>query len=315
MNDAPTAAKPVRDSNRHATAPTDQAMPCYVIGLTDTPERWQPTIAAFAKLGIQAQLWPAVDGRHGRPPLRPGERLASRPSCWILGLGLLKNPEVGCVLSHYRLLQHCYHAGHPRVAVFEDDIVPLARLPKILTAIAGLDDSYGLIHLAPGGAKEYIQDLCSRFGRDHQPQRETRLWPAFERGYYGVSGTFALVFQRLTIAKLLDRLMPVYMAYDHQLLHNSGIHPWLLAPPTTRFRNAGSIIGDHSPQSRQYRRKFRFFLLKWVRLLMWHLLTHRYPKARIGKPGFRDHLHNLHHILTGHQRHRPKQADCPTVLN
>ena len=273
MNDAPTAAKPVRNSNRSPATPAGQTIPCYVIGLTGVPERWQPTIAALQELGLEVRLWPAVDGRHGRPALLPGERAASRFRLWFLKLSPMADRELGCFLSHYRLLLHCYNAGYPRFAIFEDDILPHGHLPRALEAVAGLDESYGIVYLNPQTAQPYIQKLAEQARHSDTSDNEMMLWPAAldrnlqDRDCLGRADS--IVFHRGIVATLLARLMPIYIAYDIQLVGYSGIRPWvsLLDPPATTLRDAGSTIDTDSPNSRGHTLRVR--LPVWKRIRQW----------------------------------------------
>ena len=295
MNDAPTAAKPVRDSNRHATAPTDRTIPCYVIGLADVPERWQPTIAAMQELGLEVRLWPAVDGRHGRPPLLPGERAASRFRLWFLKLGPMADRELGCFLSHYRLLLHCYNAGYPRFAIFEDDILPHGHLPRALEAIARLDESYGIVYLNPVMAQQYIQKLAGQAKHRDTSDNEMMLWPAaLDRNLQDrdrLGRTDSIVFHRGIVTTLLARLLPMYIAYDIQLVGYSGIRPWLslLDPPATFLRDAGSTIDTDSPNSRGHPPRVRLPVWKWIRQGVRNLLRtcyyalNRYWQSRLSR--------------------------------
>ena len=272
---SPATAKPSREANQSAAASTPQPMPCYLIGMPDGPERWQPTIAAMEELGLQVRLWPAVDGRQGLPALQSGERIVSRFRLWMLGLTPLSGRELGCFLSHYRLLQHCHDAGYPRFAVFEDDTFPNSHLPRVLEAIASLDDSYAIVHLDPFYPRFYIQKLARQAKRSNTSTNEMMLWPAApQRSGDGLCGTQGLVFHRRIVPTLLDRLMPIYTAYDMQLLSHTGTRPWLslLDPPAIHAKNIPSTVNTGLPRSQQLRIKPRFLPLKWIRNKVWAFL-------------------------------------------
>ena len=158
MPASPATAKPSHDADQSAVVPTDQTMPCYVIGLPDMPERWQPTIAAMEKMGLQVQLWPATDGRQGQPApaigrthhltipsLGAGAHPHAGPRTWLFSISLPTAAALpGCRLSSFCRLRgrHFPELGH---------------LPQALEAIAGLDDSYAIVHLDPCYARYYIQ--------------------------------------------------------------------------------------------------------------------------------------------------------------
>ena len=279
-------------------------MPCYVIGLTDVPERWQPLFAALASLGIVAQFWPAVDGRRGRPKLRPGERLRSDVASRIRGYSCLSNRETGCFLSHYRLLVHAYNAGHTRIAIFEDDAAPDKQLPNTLRAIAQLDASFGLVHLdATALRANYVRQLIAAHYAGYPLGNGIELWPGQVTGKDGLFGTYGLVLHRQTIALLLDRLIPLYRPYDVQLLRHSGIRAHYVFPPVAKHAGLRSQIQTklNSDIKGQYDLEIRSVVLRKPLRCLWlvlqgslryrHIYIWMYPQT------FTGHIRTLFRLL------------------
>ena len=298
-------------------------MPCYVIGLADVPERRRSLLTALASLGIVAQFWPAVDGRHGRPKLRPGEQLRSNIASRIRGYSFLSNRETGCFLSHYRLLVHAYNAGHTRIAIFEDDAVPDKQLPNTLRAIAQLDASFGLVHLdatTPHENENYVRQLIAAHYAGYPLGNGIELWPGQVAGQDERCGAYCLVLHRQTIALLLDRLIPLYRPYDVQLLRHSGIRPYYAFPPVARHAGMRSQvqIKVDSDIKRQYGLTIRSVVLRiplhclwWVlekSIIYRHVYIWMYPRT------FTGHIRTLFRLLF--KKNWPTKIDSfwPTAL-
>ena len=321
MPESPATIKPSHDADQSAAVPTPQPMPCYVIGLTDVPERWRSLITDLASLGIVAQFWPAVDGRRGRPKLRPGERLRSNIANRMLGYSPLANREIGCFLSHYRLLVHAYSAGHTRIAILEDDAAPDKRLPNTLRAIAQLDASFGLVHLdATAPHANYIRQLIAAHYAGFPLGNGIELWPGQVAGKDYLWGTHGLVLHRQTIALLLDRLIPLYQPYDIQLLRHSGIRAHYVFPPVAAVAELPSQIETklNSDITRQYNLRVRSVVLQIPLHCLWwllqkslsyrHIYIWMYPQTFVG------HIHTLFRLLF--KKNWPTKIDSfwPTAL-
>ena len=296
-------------------------MPCYVIGLTDVPERWQPLITALASLGIVAQFWPAVDGRSDRPKLRPGERLRSDIANRMLGSSPLANPEIGCFLSHYRLLVHAYNAGHTRVVILEDDAVLDKQLPDTLRAIAQLDASFGLVHLdATAPHAYYVRQLIAAHYAGFPLGNGIELWPGQVAGKDQLWGTHGLVLHRQTIALLLDRLIPLYRPYDIQLLKYSGIRAHYVFPPVTTggYRLPSQIEPGQKGQPRQHNLRGQSSALRMPLHWLWWLLqrsfSYRHVYIWMYPQTFTGHIRTLFRLLF--KKNRPTKIDSfwPTSL-
>src|SRR5690349_5350626 len=91
----------------------------FCINLERRKDRKAHASKEFDKLGISPVFYPAIDAHE----LSIGHQ------------GRLKPGMIGCLLSHYSLLQHCMLNGYQRVLIFEDDL-------RIITGgIALLEDA------------------------------------------------------------------------------------------------------------------------------------------------------------------------------
>ena len=318
MNDSPTPSSLDRETG---AKPETRQMPCYVIGLADVPERWQPLITALASLGVVAQFWPAVDGRRSRPKLRPGERLRSRAANRMLGCSPLNSPEIGCFLAHYRLLVHAYNAGHTRIAILEDDAVPNKQLPNTLRAIAQLDASFGLVHLdATAPHASYVRQLIEAHYAGFPLSNGIALWPGQVAGRDHLMGTHGLVLHRQTIAILLDRLIPLYRPYDIQLLKYSGIRAHYVFPPVATPGNLlpSQTMVDWHGQLRQYNLRKQSSALQiplhWLWWLLQRAISYRHIYIWMYPRTFTDHIRTLFGLVF--KKNWPSKIDSfwPTAL-
>ena len=321
MPESPATAKLSHGADQSAAAPTPQPMPCYVIGLADVPERRRSLLTALASLGIVAQFWPAVDGRRGRPKLRPGERLRSRAANRMLGYSPLANREIGCFLSHYRLLVHAYNAGHTRIVILEDDAAPDKQLANTLRAIAQLDASFGLVHLdATAPHANYVRRLMAAHYSGFPLGNGIELWPGQVTGRDQLWGTHGLVLHRQTIALLLDRLIPIYRPYDIQLLRHSGIRAHYVFPPVAATAQLPSQIETelNSNIIRQYNLGVRSVVLRiplhWLWWLLQKSLSYRHIYIWMYPRTFTGHIRTLFRLIF--KKDYPTEIDSfwPTEL-
>ena len=83
---------------------------CRVISLNRAAENTQKLLSDLAAQGISADVFDAVDGRNGEPPLEDGEYF--RDTLAMIRHGKrLTNSELGCYLSHYRAVRQAYNEG------------------------------------------------------------------------------------------------------------------------------------------------------------------------------------------------------------
>lgn len=105
-------------------------LPIFLINLERSPERRQRMRLSLGKLGINFEIFPAIDGNLlssetlGKS-YNPGEAFSK------LGRALHLN-EVGCCLSHMGIWQKMVEEKLPEVLILEDDITILPGFHSIL---------------------------------------------------------------------------------------------------------------------------------------------------------------------------------------
>lgn len=82
----------------------------YCLNLERRPDKWKTVKKRFDRLGIEIERFSAVDGNN----LEQSE-IDKHPK--------LNKYEIGCMLSHYRIIQDAKKNGYRRILIFEDDVL------------------------------------------------------------------------------------------------------------------------------------------------------------------------------------------------
>lgn len=93
-------------------------IPVYVISIKGEDARREKIAAHLKERGIDFQFFDAVDGRKMNVLDHPGYDGVRRRACNGVDL---KPGELGCILSHRTLYEHCLKQGHDHVLILEDD--------------------------------------------------------------------------------------------------------------------------------------------------------------------------------------------------
>lgn len=119
-------------------------MKILVVSLRRKPERAAEVSARLDVLGLEHELFPAVDGTRGE---HEAWRQYDEAACLReFGKGLLP-PEIGCFASHYSIWRRCAQDRVP-VLILEDDVTIMDGFPEAVKhAEAHLEDCR-LIRLA-----------------------------------------------------------------------------------------------------------------------------------------------------------------------
>lgn len=161
--------------------------------------------------GIATEIRPAVDGRKEMPPLQGREQL-SQQKALIYRRAPLTSAEVGCYLSHHRLIKEAYDQGLSHICLFEDDVVAEPGLGDLLRAIVKLDDSAHLVRLMSLKIRKrkVVQPLPAGY--------------TLVRPLRGAVGTQGYVVNRIGMKKILDFgatiHMPIDKLYDNFFLYD-----------------------------------------------------------------------------------------------
>ncbi|MEM9744304.1 MAG: glycosyltransferase family 25 protein [Pseudomonadota bacterium] len=133
LNDS-TSVKPPASAATGATAVSMQ-----IITLSPDGERTQALLAELAGQGLEASTYAAVDGRNGLPALEAPERLDEARALRYRQVPLTGS-EIGCYLSHYRVIRDAYRAGEQQLCVLEDDVSLEPEFAEVLGGLLACSD-------------------------------------------------------------------------------------------------------------------------------------------------------------------------------
>ena len=119
-------------------------MRCVVISLPDAAARQASIDREFRKVGLDYDLWPAIDGSRLSAADRSAVNHVARAR---LGLFDLDDPTIACLLSHLAALRHFVESGDGLAAVFEDDARLDPNLPAVLSALEGEAGRFDVVKL------------------------------------------------------------------------------------------------------------------------------------------------------------------------
>ena len=222
----------------HTNQPlTNMTVTAWIIALN--PEN--PTALALERSlreqGVNATIRQAVDGRQQMPALQGNEQLSQRKAM-IYRQAELTTAEVGCYLSHYRLICEAYQSGLSHICLFEDDVVAEPGLGDLLKSIVQLDDNKHLVRLMSLKIRKrkVLQELAANY--------------VLTRPLRGALGTQGYVVNRAGMERILTFgamiHMPIDKLYDSFFLYDLNCYSvephavYELARPTSVKKAQGT---------------------------------------------------------------------------
>lgn len=199
------------------------SIPCYVITLNPQSERTQTLLANLAAAGVPAQAFIGVDGRKGMPTMEGEEVLATKETLWRHQCEMTSS-EVGCYLSHFRLIRQAYAQGHQRICILEDDVELEAAFASVFPELVALPNEFEMVRLM--GLKirkrKVVETLSDGVHQVVRPER-------------GLLGTQGYLINRRGMEKFLRHACRIFEAidkvYDHFYeydLRMYGVEPHLI---------------------------------------------------------------------------------------
>lgn len=172
----------------------------WCINLDRATARWGQMQPRLAALGLEAERFPAIDGRAG--PDRIAAALDAPAFRWNMGREALA-AEVGCYLSHLAVWEQLVQSGKPVALVLEDDVVFHDDFLPALEAALAVVDRWDMLKLNRIRAKLPVAQ-----GRAGNWTLNAYLGPATGFGAYLITRELAL--------RLLPRMLPVRMPVDYE---------------------------------------------------------------------------------------------------
>lgn len=157
--------------------------------------------AVLEREQFDVEISPAVDGRKTMPTLQPGERM-NQTLALIHRRAKLTSSEVGCYLSHYRLIRKAFDEGLSHVALFEDDVVAEEGLGEVMRNILKLGEEAHLVRLMSLKIRKrkIVQPLTGTFN--------------LVRPVRGALGTQGYILNREGMKRILKAGSTIYMPID-----------------------------------------------------------------------------------------------------
>lgn len=198
MFTAPISGYAARDNPLSLEVKLMSHWPIFVISLADAGARRASLLRSLDALGLEWELFEAVDGRRGLGPV--WESLIDREGAAQAMGRPLTNGEFGCALSHRGICEIILQRGLAGVIVLEDDAIIGPDFERFVRE--------ELYHTAPLVMLDHSHARVSRFKRTTLPVGELRYLtlPSCLTTGYSVNASAA--------AELLKAATPVRMAAD-----------------------------------------------------------------------------------------------------
>lgn len=199
---------------------------CWVISLNEQDPQAQELFSSLKTQGIDAQLFPAVDGRKTVPGLLGDEFLDEREAK-IRHKRSLTSSEVGCYLSHYRSIKQAYDEGYDRACILEDDVLLEPDFGECLNKLLELSDEYEMIRLMALKIRKrkVVAPLFEGSENAHEIVRPERGWCGAQGYVLSRSGMKKILDFASNIYEPIDKLYDHFFEFDLRLF---GVEPHLI---------------------------------------------------------------------------------------
>jgi len=177
---------------------------CWVISLNPRSENAQKLIADLTAQGLDADFFPAVDGRAGMPALEGDEQFLDNLAMVRHGKRLTAS-ELGCYLSHLRAAKKAYAEGYQHVCLIEEDVVIEPLFGEVYQSV--LDKGLDMVRLMSLRLRE--RTVVGPLVGEHHLVRPVR----------GGLGAQAYVLNRVGMKKFVDYGQKIYEPIDKIMDH------------------------------------------------------------------------------------------------
>jgi glycosyl transferase family 25 len=200
--------------------------PIFVINLATSPDRRRACAEQFAAVGLTPTFVDAVDGRKMSPAEISG--IVDEPGRLKRAPKPLSPAEVGCYLSHWKVLEKIIAEEVPQALVMEDDLLIDAALPKVLAALAAKAlPPYDMIKLG----------ISEPQTKAFEPILPLTADAALVRHHNVVNSNLAYVITAAGARRFLGYGMPIRYPVDVAMnrswrhgLDILGVRPWPVLP-------------------------------------------------------------------------------------
>ena len=212
---------------------------CYVINLDSSTKRLDGFNAAFKKTKLNIERVSAVDGKLIDIEAFSDENLCKKQ----MGRGLQPG-EVGCYLSHKKVIEQFLSTNAPYAIVFEDDAIPNEGFEQTVITIIDKflkhNNSTAAVNLGAMDFK-YSSKILAMNGN---VLRCTHRFPMLAT---------AVLWTRQGAKTFLESALPITMPYDNFLryLFSGTNTAFSIQPPIIRFSGVESDIAARNENIRR----------------------------------------------------------------
>jgi glycosyl transferase family 25 len=182
------------------------SIPIRIITLNPESDPVRELRDELKKQGFDSETSLGVDGRNGTPALIDDEVIDQEESL-KMRMVELRNAEIGCYLSHYRLVKKAFEQQYERICILEDDVLIESSFADVLQAIDDLPSTFEFVRLM--GLKRHRRKTLQALTPEHH----------LIRPHKGICGTQGYVINRIGMQKVIaagKRIAePIYKFYDH----------------------------------------------------------------------------------------------------
>ena len=254
----------------------------FIISLNPEKSEARSLVDELKAEDIDVEFFSAVDGRQGIPVLKDGESIDQNKSI-NRHRAFLTSSEIGCYLSHYRLIKSAFEAGEKKICILEDDIGIEPGLGRVLQDVEALPENYEFVRLMglKIGSRKVVHNLP---GGAH-----------LVRPLRGLQGTQGYVINRSGMRKVIRQGnnlgLPIDIFYD--TFWETDLKCFAIEPHVIFEKDMGSsITKSHSlgiDRSFLTTLKWHFFkIVKSLRrlLYLYQFYSEFYPAQKPeNKPG------------------------------
>jgi glycosyl transferase family 25 len=176
-------------------------MKAYLINLESAATRREKATKSLQDAGFTVELVKAINGKLIDPKTAPYNEKAYK-----LAHGKTTNlGEIGCYLSHLKAIQTFLENNEPYALIAEDDAKAHLETHKVVEEALSLKNNIDILRLSSvhRGTPLKIRKLSHGFKLTACLTRQT--------------GAGAYVVSRKAAQKLIDKLLPMFLPYDHAL--------------------------------------------------------------------------------------------------
>jgi glycosyl transferase family 25 len=210
-------------------------IPIFVINLKTSPDRRERAQLELACVGLTPRFVEAVDGR--KLPPEEISRIVDGAGRLNRAPKPLSATEVGCYLSHLKVMETIVAEDIPQALVLEDDLTSTTELPNVLDALETKElPPYDLVRL---GISEPLHKTFT-------PITDLTPRSALVRHHNVINSNLAYVITKAGAERFLRYARPIRYPADVALnrswrhgLNILGVRPWPVEPNMA----AGTTIG------------------------------------------------------------------------